>query len=232
MNNIDKKVLPSNGLIEGIPKEVTIRGMKGKEISTLFSSLTDASIESIIKEVTDPRLDPEELTDEDKAFILHQTRILTFGHELQQTLRCPFCKHIDNYILDYNNFEVIYLDENHLTDELELDGVIIKRRLVNTELLKEARNYKNKVNLPDDYAFILLQATRIASLNNKKKTIAELVEYLENIQGKDLVKVARFLDAKFGLQTDFTVECSNCHTAFTGGVGINADMFREPDTAL
>lgn len=232
MNNIDKKVLPSNGLIEGVPKEVTIRGMKGKEISTLFSSLTDASIESIIKEVTDPRLDPEELTDEDKAFILHQTRVLTFGHELQQTLRCPFCKHIDNYILDYKNFEVIYLNENHLTDELELDGVTIKRRLVNTELLKEARNYKNKVNLPDDYAFILLQATRIASLNNKKKTIAELVEYLENIQGKDLVKVARFLDAKFGLQTDFTVECSNCHTAFTGGVGINADMFREPDTAL
>lgn len=230
MNNIDKKVLPSNGLIEGVPKEVTIRGMKGREISTLFSSLTDASIEAIIKDVTNPSLDPEDLTDEDKAFILHQTRVLTFGRELQQTLRCPFCKHIDHYILNYDDFEIIYLDENHLNDELVLEDKTIKRRLVTVEHLKEARAYKEKINLPDSYAFILLQATRIGSINGKKKSIAELVEYLENLPGKELVKVARFLDVKFGLQTDFTVECTNCHTAFTGGVGINADMFREPDT--
>ena len=232
MNNIDKKVLPSNGLLEGVPKEVTIRGMKGREISTLFSSLTDASIEAIIKDVTNPSLNPDELTDEDKAFILHQTRILTFGNELQQTLRCPFCKHIENYVLDYNDFEILYLDESHLTEEMTLDDKVIKRRLVTAENLKEARAYKDKINLPDSYAFILLQAIRIGTINGKHKTISELVEYLENLPGKDLVNVARFLDTKFGLQTDFTVECENCKTAFTGGVGIDADMFREPDTAV
>lgn len=232
MNNIEKKTLPSNGLLEDVPKEVTIRGMKGREISTLFSSLTDASIEAIIKEVTEPSLDPDILSDEDKAFVLHQTRVLTFGTEIQQTLRCPFCGHIHDYILDYSDFEVTLLPHDHLEEEFVLEDTKIKRRIPNKEILKSARSYKDKVNLPDDYAFILLLATKIGSINGKKKSVSELVEYLENLPGKELVKVSQFLDVPHGMKTDYTVECVNCKTAFTGGIGVNADMFREPDRDL
>jgi len=232
MNNIEKKTLPSNGLIENVPKEVTIRGMKGREISTLFSSLTDASIEKIIKDVTEPSLDPDLLSDEDKSFILHQTRILTFGTEIQQTLRCPFCGHIHDYIVDYSDFSVTLLPHDHLEEEFILEDKTIKRRIANKEVLTSARNHKDKANLSDDYAFILLLATKIGSINGKKKSMFELVDFLENIPGKDLVKISKFLDVPHGLRTDFTVECKNCKTAFTGGIGINADMFREPDRDL
>jgi len=226
MNNIDKKVLPSNGLLENVPKEVIIRGMKGREISTLFSSLTDASIEQVIKDVTEPSLDPEILSDEDKAFVLHTTRVLTFGPEITQTLRCPFCGHIQEHEISYDNFNVTLLDENFLEEELVLDDKTIKRRIATSEVISSARMYKEKMNLPDSYSFILLQAAKIETINGKKKTIAELVEYLENLPGKELVKVAKFLDSKFGIDTTFEVECSKCKTAFTGGIGINADMFR------
>lgn len=232
MNNIDKKVLPSNGLLKDVPKEVNIRGMKGREISTLFSSLTDASIEQIIKDVTDPSLDPDLLTDEDKAFILHTTRVLTFGNEIQQTLRCPFCGHVHPYILNYDDFNVTFLPEDYLEEEMTLDDAVIKRRVPTKEVLESARLYKEKINLPDSYAFILLQAAKISTINGKKKSMAELVEYLENLPGNKLVKVSEFLNVKSGIDTTFEVECNNCKTAFTGGIGINADMFREPDRHL
>jgi len=232
MNNIDKKVLPSNGLLNDVPKEVIIRGMKGREISTLFSSLTDASIEQIIKDVTDPSLDPELLTDEDKAFILHTTRVLTFGNEIQQTLKCPFCGHIHTYIVEYSDFSVTLLPDDHLDEEFVLGDKTLKRRVPTKEVLESAKLYKEKVNLPDSYAFILLQASKIATINGKKKSMAELVEYLENLPGNELVKVSEFLNVKSGIDTTFKVECTNCKTAFTGGIGINADMFREPDRHL
>ena len=73
---------------------------------------------------------------------------------------------------------------------------------------------------------------KIATVNGKKKSIGELVEYLENIPGNQLVKISRFLDRKFGLQTTFEAECEQCHGIFTGGIGINADLFREPDNTL
>lgn len=232
MNNIDKKVLPSNGLLENVPKEVTIRGMKGREISTLFSSLTDASVEQIIKDVTDPSLDPNIISDEDKAFILHQTRILTFGTDIQQTLRCPFCGQVHDYIINYEDFAVTLLPHDHLEEAFVLDDKTIKRRIPTKEVLESARVYKEKVNLSDSYAFILLQASKIGTINGKKKSMAELVEYLENLPGNQLVKISEFLNVKSGLNTEFEVECNHCHTAFTGGIGINADMFREPDMDL
>lgn len=232
MNNIDKKALPSNGLMPNVPNEVTIRGMKGREISTLFSSLTDASIDAIIKGVTEPSLDPDLMCDEDKAFVLHQTRVLTFGPEVQQTLRCPLCGHIHDYVFNYGDLEITYLDENHLEEELVVGEQIIKRRIPDQKILDEVKRYKEKVNLQDSYAFILLQAAKIATINGKKKPVGELVEYLENLPGNELVKISRFLDKRFGLETTFKVECDKCHTAFTGGIGINADLFRQPDNTL
>lgn len=232
MNNIDKKLLPSNGLLKDVPKEITIRGMVGREISTLFSSLTDASIDNIIKNVTEPNLDPELLCDEDKKFILHQTRVLTFGNEVQQTLRCPICGHIHDYVFSYDEFEIKYLNENHLDEELIIEDKVIRRRIPVATTMEDIKRYKEKFNIPDSYAFILLQAAKINTIDGKKKTINELIEYLENLPGKELVKVSRFLDVKFGLETTVQVECVHCHTTFTGGVGINADLFREPDISL
>lgn len=230
MNNIEKKVLPSNGLMEDIPREVVIRGMLGREISTLFSSLNDAAIDDIIKNVTDPSLDPDYLCDEDKQFILHQTRILTFGNELQQTLRCPICGHVHDYIINYDDLDFNLLTEDTLNEKLKLaDGNVLERRVPSSRIMRDIIRYKEKANKPSSYAFIFLQVSRLGLINGKQRSIGDLVEYLENMPGKELVKVSRFLDFKFGLDTSFMVECDKCQSSFTGGIGITADLFREPD---
>lgn len=227
MNNIDKVVLPTNGLLEDTPKEVKIRGMKGRELSTLFSSLTEASIDSVIAEVTEPKVDPDLLTDEDKVFILHKTRELTFGDKVEQNLRCPICGHIDLYEVSYEDLEFTLLEEEVLNEEIEMsDGKVITKKIPTKADWKNVHRYKEKRKLPEDYSFILLQAIRINTIDGKSKTLGEVITYLENLPGKDLRQLYDKLDIKYGLDTSFKVNCNSCKSEFTGGIGINADLFR------
>lgn len=226
MDNIQKVVLPSNGLLQ-VEQEVTIRGMKGREISTLYSSLTEAAVDAIISAVTNPQLDPDLLCDEDKKFILHKTRVLTFGNETYQTLRCPHCGVIYEYEISYNDFDVQMLDEKYLTDSITLsNGDIITRKVPIKKHWTEINRYKEKTNLTNDYAYILMQISRIDTINGKRKSIPDLISYLENLPGVELVKLAKELEIKFGLDTTFKVDCNNCNTTFTGGLGFTADLFR------
>lgn len=227
MNNIDKVVLPSNGLLEDTPKEVKIRGMKGREISTIFSSLTEASIDAVLTEVTEPKVNPSLLTDEDKTFILHKTRELTFGDKVEQSLRCPICGHIDSYEISYGDLEFTLLEEDMLNEEIKMsDGKVITKKIPVKSDWDKIRRYKEKRNLPDDYSFILLQAIRIKTIDGSAKSLGEVITYLENLPGKDLIALHDRLAIKFGLDTSFKVNCKSCKTEFTGGIGINADLFR------
>jgi hypothetical protein len=233
MNNIDNVKLPSNGLIDNVPSEVQVRGMKGREISTLYSSLNEAAIEDVIRNVTTPSLQPDILCDEDKKCILHKTRVLTFGNEIEQSLRCPFCGNIHTYIIDYDNFNFVLLDEDILSKTVVMsDGKVITKAIPTKASWDAIHRYKDKRNLPDTYAFLLLQAARIGTIDGKHIGMSDLIEYLENLPGNELVNLSKALDIKFGLDTTFKVECNSCHTDFTGGIGINADMFRKPNSAL
>ena len=226
MDNIDRVKLPSNGLL-GTPAEVVIRGMKGKEISTLYSSLNEPAIEAIIKTVTDPSLDPASLCDEDKYYILHKTRTLTFGDDIKQTLKCPFCGNIEEHDVSYANFESKSLELEDLDITIELDNGMKVTRQVATKVTWNAINsHKEKRNLPPEYSFILLIASKIKTIDGKRMSIGELVGLLENLPGNDLVRLSEKLVLKFGLDTTYKVPCKKCKLDITGGIGINADMFR------
>lgn len=226
MQNIDKEVLPSNGLLDA-PKEVGIRAMTGREISTIYSSLNEESINQVIKSVTTPSLDPNDLCDQDKSFILHKTRTLTFGDEIHQTLKCPFCGHIHEYTINYSDFNTKYLTQEYLDEVVELsNGDKVSRRIATRKVWKEIDNHKTKRNLSDMYAYILLVSSRVGEINGERKSIGELVEYLENLPGNDLVKIDRGFGERFGLDTTYIQQCAKCKLDITGGVGINADMFR------
>ncbi len=226
MINVEKVLLPSRGLL-GTLEEVTVRAMKGMEISTIYSSLNPESIDQVLVAVTEPAIDPKKTPEEDKFFILHKTRTLTFGNEIDQTLRCPVCKHVETYVINYDDFEVVTLEEDqiHKTIKLE-DGTEIETRIATSSVWTNIDSYKEKRNLPATYAFIFLIASGIGKINGEKKSIGELVEYLENLMGSDLMEISKNVGVKFGLDVSFTVPCSKCKTEIPGGIGINADMFR------
>jgi hypothetical protein len=81
-------------------------------------------------------------------------------------------------------------------------------------------------------SYALLKAAMIEKINGKKKSISEIIEFLDNLPGNEFVKLTNQLEFKFGLDTTFEIECESCGSTFTGGLGINADLFREPDKNL
>jgi hypothetical protein len=226
MQNVDKVKLPSNGLL-GAPEEVGIRSMTGREISTIFSSLNEESLNRVISAVTEPNLDPSTLCDEDKYFILHKTRTLTFGDEIVQTLKCPFCNHMEEYTINYDQFDLKYLAMEDLAVEVTVGkDTVISRKIPLRSDWEKINTYKEKRKLTDDYAYILLQAAKVDKVNGERKSLGEVVTLLESIPGNDLVRLARVFDLRFGLDTTYIQPCGKCKIDLTGGVGINADMFR------
>lgn len=230
MINVQKYILPSNGFL-GYEKEVTIRSMKGKEISTAYSSLTDASLDKIIEAVIEPKIDIDILADEDKVFILHMTRTLTFGNEIKQSLRCPFCGEIHTYDINYKDLQTKLLeDELQAHGELELEtGDIIKKRVPISEHFTEIKQYKDKYSIPEEDSYALLQVARIEYIQTKVKKLTSIfdkMEYIVNIPGKYFIEISKFVETDFGFNTVFQVNCNKCNTVFQGGIGITADFFR------
>jgi uncharacterized C2H2 Zn-finger protein len=233
MLNKDKYILPSNGML-GYPKYVTIRAMTGRELSMVYSTLNEAVINEVITNVIEPKISIDLLCDEDRAFILHSTRVLTFGRDVVQVLRCPFCGEIHSYKLDYSNFNIKYLEsEEDASGIYKLDnGDEIKKRVPSTERFNEIAAYKEKYNVPAYDAFLLLQVAKVdyikeSTTGRRIKPIAEIMDYLANLPGDIFMDITEFLDTKFGLDTTFTVECEGCQNTLTGGLGITADLFRK-----
>lgn len=231
--NVQKYVLPSNGLL-GYRKDVNIRAMQGREIATAYTSLSEASMEAIITAVIEPKIDIDLLTDEDKIFILHMTRIQTFGDTLTQTIRCPFCGNIHTYELSYSDFTVDRLENaEQVSGQLVLENNdVVTKQIPTTEIFAELNLYKEKHNLPIVDTYLLNMIARIKRIKTDTEvytTTSELLHYLENAPGNIFTDIDDFIQTKFGLDPVYTVECNQCNTTLTGGLGITADLFRKPN---
>jgi len=236
MLNINKYKLPSNGLL-GYQDEVSIRSMTGRELSTAYSSLSDASIEEIIKGVIEPKIDLRIMADEDKLFILHTTRVLTFGKELRQVLRCPICGEIHDYEVNYDDFKIDYLDIKEESSILKLKDtdIEVKRKIPVAEDYLEAKYFQEKYSIPERDSFLILQALKVEYIKDDKKhyrTMREKVDYLGDLQGSLFMDIVEFVNVRFGLNTNFNVECKSCSNVIQGGVGISADFFRNANKSV
>lgn len=239
MVNVKEYILPSNGHL-GYAKKVNIRSMKGGELSTAMSSLTAASMDRIIEAVMQPLISADMLSDEDKFFILHMARVQTFGDILSQAIRCPFCGEIHTYDVNYNDFKVKYLDnEDEASGEKNIEfgtnKLTVKKRIPTAEDFADIKLYQEKHKPNADFAFILYMIAKIKYiiLNDKKyTTISELMNLLVDLDGLAFLEIDEFVKTEFGLDTTFIVDCKTCKIAVTGGVGINADLFRNPNRTI
>lgn len=225
MNNYDDLVLVSKGQMLGVPERVRVRGLLGKEISSIYSSMTNASIDKVIYEIIEPKVDVSLMCDEDKVLILHKARQLTFGDEIVQDLKCPFCNHKETHIFNYNDFKVDYLPDNYLATEVELSGHKIKIKIPTRIDFERLDEFKNSEKLEDDSVFTLLLMSKVDRVDGKVLSLKELKDFLDNLLGKDIMAFAKVLDIPLGLNTNKDLVCSNCGNTYKGGIGLSADLF-------
>lgn len=227
MRNFGKIKLPSNGLL-GYPQEVTIRDLDIEELSTIYASMNDASIERVFKSIIGDQVEISKLVDEDKVYILHKVRQLTFGDEIKTGSRCPFCGFINQHSADYHDFSVVFLTKEQVEETLELsNGDKVSRNFPNEKDKNEIRDLITKFNLTSKgEQFTLSQVLLLGSVNGERLTALERLNYLRQTTPQDFAKIVEFNIVKYGIDTTFTTECNHCSQTYTGGVGLSADLFR------
>lgn len=228
--NIEKVVLPTNGLV-GYEREIRINAMKGRHLSTILSSLDEGAVDKVIEDIIEPKISIDLLTDEDKTFILHKARALTFGNTVTQTLKCPICGDIHKFDLDYEVFEVTNLEEEDVNREFIIEFENKEYRFTNKvptgNTWNEIEQYKRRFNPDPTLSYILLQVAYIDTINGKKMSVNEKVNLLADVlPANEVIKLAKAFELQYGFDPTYVVECPNSGTAFTGGLAITADLFR------
>ncbi|MCK9517371.1 MAG: hypothetical protein M0Q87_15210 [Ottowia sp.] len=225
---IDTLRLPSNGML-GVPQEIEVKALTGKELNMVYSSLSDASINEIIRRITVPSLDPLTLCDEDKGAILYFTRLLTFGNDITQFLKCPHCGKVHEVVAHYSDFIMHYLDDFTSTFNLD-NGDKVYKRIPTAEIQKEIDYFKEKHSVGSLDSYLLYLLARIEKVvTSKGETISNrllLFHYLGDLPGKSFGDIVENIKTQFGLEVTFPAECPETDREFLGVVGINADFFR------
>lgn len=229
MNNITTISLPSNGYLEDIPAQITIREMTGSELSAIYSNFNDAAIDYVLEQtiIKPEGLDIEKLTEQDKAYILHSLRQLTYGNSVPQTLRCQFCGTVHEYDINYSDFKTKPLDGEYVTNNtFEVEGHTYTRKIPTVEDIKLIPNFIERFNVSVFDHFLVQQIQYIENIDNNLKTNIQKLTHLKNIPGRSLSKVIDKLKVDFGLDTTYHVDCKNCSMAITGGLGLSPNLFR------
>jgi len=231
---IEKVKLPSNGLL-GYPAEVTIRDLKGSELSAVYTSLSDASVdyvlESVIKE-KDEAFDVSKLADQDKFFLLLKLRIMTLGPIIGQVINSPFSKKSQKVEVDLSKLDVIYLTQEALDKTIEVEDqnkkkFIISRRIPNKEIIEQILVVKEKHNISSyDDALLRLVSLLNPKINDKIRPVNEFVDFLANLPGQQLLNIYKFAELQFGISPVYEVECEDTKQTFLGVLAISADLFR------
>lgn len=225
--NIAEITLPSNGNLPRVPAKVTIREMTGAELTAIYSNFNDEIIDEIVQAVIETEgINIEDLAEQDKHMILHQTRVLSFGNTITQTLRCPFCGVIHDYEIDYGTFKATLIDDEYLSKTtFEIGKHTYVRKIPTVRDFKRIRDTKQKYSISFKDDFILAIMVYVDTVDGRKMPDLDLLNHLKDLPAKDLKQVATELAVKFGLDTTFTVECEDCHNAITGGLGISPNLF-------
>ncbi len=217
---LEKYILPSNGKLEGVPKEVTIRNMTTAEEKMLLGSSEDV-FDQIIKHcVVEPKdFDIKKIPLMDKNFLYVKIRVISYGNEYKFDYRCPECGKVSSTTIDLDDLEVEMLPDDYKDpfDVIELPVCKDKVALSlprNEDFIKirsKVKRYESK--FPDaigDESWIFGMMAFITEINGEAVD-AKLHDYVENLHVKDAAYLRHKVNKlKGGIERETTVHCSKC----------------------
>lgn len=225
--------LPSNSLVAGIPKTITIREMTGKIEKYLFSGKSDESvIKGIQMVIVEPELSIEvlkNLTQKDIEYILYQIRSITFGSTVKQPYVCPTCLMSSTMEYDIDDIPVTFLDPDILKPfELPRSKITITPKLPSSESAKAGKKIIRDLHMDSEYEYNLAYALTIGKWNGESFPLEVLLEKIDALPSKDISIIRDFLSkiTNYGLATELDVTCDHCGTEGRMKVAISDSFFR------
>jgi len=201
------------------PTKIEIRTFKGKDeklIAEINSENFEKKFVSVLKQVL-KGIDPLELTVGDELHLALWETINSYSKDFFVTHECEHCWQKIETTVDLSKIDVVELkDDFEEPKEIKLpeSGDIVKLRLMRVadilkvdEIIKMGKNiwlYRYALSIVDD------------------KGIWDKVNYLENMESKDLMHIRAFHDEYMhGPKMEAQYECPKC-----GGAGVMPVPFR------
>lgn len=219
---LEEYELPSNGLIEGVPKKVTLRNMTTAEEKMLLGSSDDAFDSIIEKCITKPEdFEMGKLISSDRHFLLIKLRVVSYGPIYHFSYKCPFCGKISEYEINLDDLEVNYLPEDFKEpyDEFELpickDKIALKLPRIDdlkSVRMKAKRWMKKFPEQIGDPSLIYGMMANIATVNDKVLEGSPMQRYVEELAATDASFIRnRINKLEIGIDTTIYEECPRCH---------------------
>lgn len=230
--------LPSNGVLDGIPKEITIRNMRTAEEKMLLGSSEDAYDDIIQSCIMDEGIDFDAFTAADKFFTLVKLRVISYGPEYYFRYQCPFCGKTYEYCTNLDEQEVYYLPDDfkepYDTFPLPLSKDTVALKLPRLRDIKSMRNKVRRYNMqfPEakgDITLIYGMATNIATVNAKTLVGNDIIRYLEDMPVRDSSYIRnRISRLKIGMEARVYETCKNprCKEALDIPLSVGYEFFR------
>ena len=218
---LEKYTLPSNGMLDGVPKEVTIRNMTTAEEKMLLSSAEDVFDQIIKKCVTEPaNFDIAKIPLMDKNFLYVKLRIISYGNKYKFEYRCPECGRTSSTTIDLDELEVEYLPEDFkdpfATVTLPICGdkltLTLPRNDDYVKIRSRVRRFESK--FPDavgDESLIFGLMAFISEINGTPVD-SKLHDYVSNLHVQDAGYLRHEINKlTAGIERETTVNCPKCH---------------------
>jgi hypothetical protein len=194
----DSLQLPSKGKVYQVPLEsITVRSLKGGD-EKLLSDLTLDNLEKKYLLLLKNRIknglpvvsgiEPEKLTLGDRLYILLWLRIQSYSAIFKAELVCQYCFEKIKVDIDLQKIEEKTLDENFKEPyEIVLkDGSKVNLRLFRIEDEIKVAEREKKDGTEKTYLY------KLALSIVDDKSIPERIDYLENLDVKDLSLIKKF----------------------------------------
>ena len=231
----EKFKLPSNGTLEGVPAEVTLRNMTTAEEKMLLGSAEDVFDQIIKKCVVEPAdFDIDKIPMMDKNFLYVMLRSVSYGPDYKFEYICPECGRRSVAEISLDDLEVTYLpkDFKEIFDVITLpvcgDKISLKlpRNSDFTKVRNRVRQFQAK--FPDavgDEGWVFGMMAFIAEINGKEVD-SSLHDYVNDLHVKDVGYLRhRINKLEGGIERNYTVHCPKCNSDVEVPIPMGANFF-------
>lgn len=217
-------LLPSRGLIPGIPKKITIKAIQRKDKKKMLMSETDDILLSLLQySIVSPKdFNVYNLLPFESKYLLYRLRVLTYGNEHTFKDKCPYCGAINDIEMNLNDIPINEVPDNFKLifdiGPLPVSGVILKCKLL-TEgerqiLSKKAKELRENTGNQSADVDLLWESRIIAINGNDKLAPIEITQFLDEMNDYDSEYFMEYYlayEGNYGLQTKLNYQCDKCN---------------------
>lgn len=239
-------LMPSRGMIPGVPKEITIRAIQRKDKKKLLMSETSNVLLSLLQYavVSPADFNVFDLLPFESEYLLYRLRILTYGPMNTFKHRCPICGAINEVEMNLNDIPIIELPDGFKRTfdiPLPVSGNVLTCRLLSEgeklALDKQSKDLEAAMGKENADLDLIWEARIIAINGESKLAPIEKMQFLDEMNDYDseyFMEYYNKYEGNYGLQTKLKYICDDCGKAVDSEMPSIYTFFRPtftlPDT--